>query len=93
MKSLKAVAVVAGSLAAAGAAAPAQASDVMPPTSLNGGLERVLSHPLEVQPVQSNALDTENEGSVLNAVNDVTENLNSADAPTSHLLGGLPLQG
>lgn len=96
MKSLKAAAVVAGSLVITGAAAPAFAADLTP-SSLNGGLDSALdafaNEPVNVMPLQSqsNALDTENKDSVLNTVNGVTETLNSAGGPTG-LLGGLPLQ-
>ncbi|MFJ1606753.1 hypothetical protein ACIOHS_25760 [Streptomyces sp. NPDC088253] len=99
MKSLKAAAVVAGSMVIAGAAAPAfaaQASDLTP-TSLNGALETLTSQRSlsleDVQPLrhQSDALDTENKNSVLNTVNGATKALNSAGGPAK-LLGGLPLQ-
>ncbi|MFE9765461.1 hypothetical protein ACFYPC_13170 [Streptomyces sp. NPDC005808] len=100
MKSLKAAAVVAGSIAIAGAAAPAfayEASDVTP-TSLNGALETITSQRSlsleDVQPLQhqSDALNTENESSPLSAVNRAADALNSVGGPTA-LLGGLPLQG
>ncbi|MGW1063365.1 hypothetical protein ACWD4F_02410 [Streptomyces aureus] len=99
MKSLKAAAVVAGSLVVAGAAAPAFAAGTsgLTPSSLNGALETVTSqHSLSVQDVlplqhQSDALDTEKKGSVLSGVNGATKTLNSAAAP-AQLLGGLPLQ-
>ncbi|MFI6334604.1 hypothetical protein [Streptomyces sp. NPDC050535] len=100
MKSLKAAAVVAGSIAIAGAAAPAfayEASDLTP-TSLNGALDTITSQGTlslkDVQPLQhqSDALNTENADSPLNAVNRATDALNSAGGPTA-LLGGLPLQG
>ncbi|WP_369259451.1 hypothetical protein [Streptomyces sp. R35] len=99
MKSLKAAAVVAGSIVIAGAAAPAfavEASDVTP-SSLNGALETITSQRSislkDVQPLQhqSNALDTENKSSLLNTVNGATKALNAAGGP-SQLLGGLPLQ-
>ncbi|MEV0224769.1 hypothetical protein [Streptomyces sp. NPDC050704] len=99
MKSLKAAAVVAGSLVIAGAAAPAFAADLTP-TSLNGGLESALGavanepvDAMDAMPLQSqsNALDTENKDSVLNTVKGATDTLNSAGGPTG-LLGGLPLQ-
>ncbi|MFF3447340.1 hypothetical protein ACFYXJ_09430 [Streptomyces sp. NPDC002667] len=100
MKSLKAAAVIAGSLAAAGAAGPAFAAGAsgLTPSSLNGALETVTSqHSLSVQDVlplqhQSNALDSENKGSVLNGVNGATKTLNTTASP-AQLLGGLPLQG
>lgn len=93
MKSLKAAAVVAGSLVIAGAAAPAFAHDTadLTPTSLNGAVDTLAKGPIEpadVMPLQhqSDALDTENKDSVLNTVNGATTTLNS-----SGLLGGLPL--
>jgi hypothetical protein len=95
MKSLKAAAVVAGSLALAGAAAPASAQDTadLTPMSLNGAVNTLTNNPLGSSPLQhSNALDTENKHSVLNAVNGVTRALNSAGGP-AQLLGGLPLKG
>ncbi|MFJ4786441.1 hypothetical protein ACWDR3_08890 [Streptomyces sp. NPDC001002] len=95
MKSLKAAAVVAGSVALVGAAAPAfayNASDVTP-TSLNGAVNTLTSgrvDPVDVMPLQhqSNALDTENKDSLLNTVKGATAALNN----TGGLLGGLPLQ-
>lgn len=94
MKSLKAAAVVAGSLVLAGAAAPAFAADTAdhPHTSLNGGIQTLLTQgPGDLMPLQNqnNALDTENENSVLHTVNGATEKLNSSGG----LLGGLPLGG
>ncbi|MEV6618353.1 hypothetical protein AB0N31_31720 [Streptomyces sp. NPDC051051] len=93
MKSLKAAAVVAGSLVIAGAAAPAFANDTadLTPTSLNGAVNTLTKGPVDVMPLkhQSNALDTENENSPLGTVKDATTALN---APGS-LLGGLPLRG
>ncbi|MFD4559678.1 hypothetical protein ACFWP5_36075 [Streptomyces sp. NPDC058469] len=96
MKSLKAAAVVAGSLALAGAAAPAFAygpADVTP-TSLTGAVNTLTSgqlQPADVMPLQhqSDALDTENKGSALNTVKGATAALNQHNP----LLGGLPLQG
>ncbi|MEU6067080.1 MULTISPECIES: hypothetical protein [Streptomyces] len=95
MKSLKAAAVVAGSMALVGAAAPAFAHSTadLTPTSLNGGVNTLTKGPLELNDVmplqhQSDTLDTENKGSVLNAVKGVTGALNQH----SPLLGGLPLQ-
>ncbi|MEV0253075.1 hypothetical protein AB0H82_02200 [Streptomyces sp. NPDC050732] len=90
MKALKAAAVLAGSLAVAGSAAPAVA-DSLTPTSLNGGLDALTSQNLlDTKPVGTNILDTENKGSVINTVKDTAEGLNSAGGPTD-LLGGLPL--
>ncbi|MFJ2262017.1 hypothetical protein ACIOKD_27415 [Streptomyces sp. NPDC087844] len=96
MKSLKAAAVVAGSMAVAGVAAPASAADLAPPTSLNGGIDSALTQlttePVDLMPLQSqsNALDTENQDSALSTVSDATDALNSAGGLTG-LLGGLPL--
>ncbi|WJV47491.1 hypothetical protein [Streptomyces flavofungini] len=90
MKSLKAAAVLAGSMAVAGAAAPAFASDLTP-TSLNGGLETVLGQSmLDTKPVSTNMLDTENKDSVVNTVKDTAEGVNQGGGPAK-LLGGLPL--
>ncbi|MGX1270055.1 hypothetical protein [Streptomyces phaeoluteigriseus] len=91
MKSLKAAAVVAGSMVIAGAAAPAFAYDTadLTPTSLNGAFNTLTKGPIDVMPLrhQSDALDTENKNSPLSTVKDTTTALN---APNS-LLGGLPL--
>lgn len=96
MKSLKAVAVVAGTVALAGAATPAFAQNAanLTPTSLNGGVNSLaegLRGPVDLMPLQnqSDALDTENKGSALNTVKGATGALNNH----SKLLGGLPLQG
>jgi hypothetical protein len=96
MKSLKAVAVVAGTMALAGVAAPAFAQNAtdLTPTSLNGGVNSLaegLRGPVDLMPLQhqSDALDTEKKGSTLNALKGATGALNSH----SKLLGGLPLQG
>ncbi|MEV7193990.1 hypothetical protein AB0N81_19610 [Streptomyces sp. NPDC093510] len=90
MKALKAAAVLAGSIAVAGTAAPAFA-DSLTPTSLNGGLDALTSQSLlDTKPVGTNMLDTENPNSVANTVMDTVEGLNSAGGP-SELLGGLPL--
>jgi hypothetical protein len=95
MKSLKAAAVVAGSVALAGVTAPAfayNASDVTP-TSLNGAVNQLTSHGLTLQDAmplqhQSDALNTENKDSVLNTVKGATTAVNQHNP----LLGGLPLQ-
>lgn len=96
MKSLKAAAVVAGSLALAGAAAPAFAYDTaaVTPTSLNGAVNSLTSSqlkPVDLMPLkhQSNALNTEDKSSPLSAVDGATTALNKPN----QLLGGLPLQG
>ncbi|MFC3577645.1 hypothetical protein ACFOZ0_31160 [Streptomyces yaanensis] len=96
MKSLKAVAVVAGSLVVAGAAAPAFASDAsnITPTSLNGGLATLAAQrTLDVRPLQhqSDTLDTENKDSLLGTAKTTATTLNRNGGPT-RLLGGLPLR-
>jgi hypothetical protein len=95
MKSLKAAAVVAGSMAIAGAAAPAHAHsapDLTPP-GLTGPMNTITKSSVDVVPMrqQSNSLDTENKDSVLHTVKGTTKTLNSNGGPT-RLLGGLPLQ-
>ncbi|MFJ2718194.1 hypothetical protein ACIQMV_12780 [Streptomyces sp. NPDC091412] len=92
MKSLKAAAVLAGSLALTGAAAPAfaQSAADLTPNSLNGAVNTLTKGPVDVMPLQhqSNALNTENQDSLLHTVNGATQTLN---APKP-LLGGLALQ-
>ncbi|HET9381466.1 MAG TPA: hypothetical protein VFP69_11625 [Streptomyces sp.] len=93
MKSLKAAAALAGSLALAGAAAPAFAADgaTLAPAGLTGGVRTLLAAgPGELMPLQtqSHALDTENKDSVLHTVDAATGKLNSSGV----LLGGLPLR-
>ncbi|MEV7070226.1 hypothetical protein ACIQJT_07405 [Streptomyces sp. NPDC091972] len=93
MKSLKAAAVVAGSLVLAGAAAPAFAynSADLTPTSLNGAVNALTRGPIDVMPLQhqSDALDTEKTGSVLNAVKGATQDLNNDGG----IAGVLPVGG
>jgi len=97
MKSLKVGAVVAGSMAIVGAAAPAFANDAsdLAPTSLNGALdtvaERVGENLSDVQPLHTDMLDTTNEDSLAGAVQSTVDNVNEAGVPGG-LLGGLPLQ-
>ncbi|MER7186573.1 hypothetical protein ABT404_45150 [Streptomyces hyaluromycini] len=95
MKSLKAAAVVAGSVALAGVAAPAFAYNTadLTPTSLNGAVNTLTKGPLRLDQAmplqhQSNALDTENKDSVLSTVKGAAGSLNQHNP----LLGGLPLQ-
>nr|WP_030781992.1 hypothetical protein [Streptomyces sp. NRRL S-920] len=90
MKALKAAAVLAGSIAIAGSAAPAFAGGLTP-TSLNGGLESLAGQPLlDTKPVSTNMLDTENENSVVNTATEAVEDVNASGGP-SKMLGGLPL--
>ncbi|MFF9162634.1 hypothetical protein ACF081_20620 [Streptomyces longwoodensis] len=91
MKSLKAAAAVAGTVALAGAATPAFAYDTaeLTPTSINGAWNTLTKGPIDLMPVrhQSDALDTENKDSALSTVNSATDALNAHNP----LLGGLPL--
>ncbi|MEV6961267.1 hypothetical protein AB0M97_19115 [Streptomyces sp. NPDC051207] len=105
MKSLKAAAVAAGSLALAGAAAPAFATETadLTPTSLNGAVNTLTARapgivnevaaqgPGDLMPLQSQsrALDTGNADSPLSTVDSATRTLNAPGG----LLGGLPLKG
>ena len=96
MKSLKAAAVVAGSLAVAGVAAPAFADGAsdLTPSSLNGALQTITTQKtLDVRPIahQSETLDTENKHSVLSTVNGAAAALNR-QIGSSRLLGGLPFR-
>ncbi|KUO20248.1 hypothetical protein [Streptomyces dysideae] len=97
MKSLKAAAVVAGSMVIVGVAAPAFANDAsdFTATSLNGGLDTVTSRAgqdlLDVQPLHTDMLDTENKNSLVGAGQHAVDNANEVGLPGG-LLGGLPLQ-
>lgn len=79
MKPVKVAAVIAGSVLTLGAAAPAFAAQNLP-SSLNGGLGGALEtvtnqETLDAQPVRTNALDPENDGSLVNTVGDVAKGL------------------
>ncbi|MFJ8823637.1 hypothetical protein ACIREE_17800 [Streptomyces sp. NPDC102467] len=95
MKALKIAAVVAGSMAIAGAAAPAFASSDLPPMSLNGGvndaLTQVTNQPL-ASPIDTNLLDPKHEKGLLGTVAGAAKGLHpgGAAAPLG-MLGGLPL--
>ncbi|MEV5144090.1 hypothetical protein [Streptomyces sp. NPDC052727] len=94
MKSLKAAAVVAGSLALAGAAAPAFASGAnLTPQNLDGTLNKLTGGPVATQNVlpvkgQSVALDTEKKDSPLGTVKGAASSLTQSGG----LLGGLPVR-
>ncbi|MET7688831.1 hypothetical protein ABZT06_12785 [Streptomyces sp. NPDC005483] len=93
MKSLKAAAVLTGSLVLAGAAAPAFAlsgADVAQ-ESLNDAVTVIDHGPVQVEPLQSSdALDVKKKKeSLLKAVNRSTTALNKG----TPLVGGLPLHG
>ncbi|MER5489614.1 hypothetical protein ACSMX9_12315 [Streptomyces sp. LE64] len=91
MKPLKAAAVVAGSFALVGAAAPAFAADPMP-TSLNGALEAFTSQStFDARALHTNAIDTEKEGTLMNNVQNTADRLNARGPQAGSLLGGLPV--
>ncbi|MFB7373299.1 hypothetical protein ACFC0D_26010 [Streptomyces sp. NPDC056222] len=88
MKPTKVAAVVAGSVMALGAAAPAMAAESMAiPTSLNGGLATIASEGLK-----TDALSSTTDGSVVKAVGDTATELNKTTR-SAPLIGGLPLGG
>ncbi|MET9432686.1 hypothetical protein [Streptomyces sp. NPDC006551] len=86
MKPTKVAAVVAGSVMALGAAAPAMAAEsAAVPTSLDGGLGSLTSKGLK-----TDALSSTTDGSVVKTVGDAANTLNKTEQARS-LLGGLPL--
>ncbi|MGW0120099.1 hypothetical protein [Streptomyces sp. NPDC003327] len=85
MKPTKVAAVVAGSLMALGAAAPAMATEALTPTSLNGGLEAIAANGLK-----TDVLSSTTEGSPVKSVTDTVGQLNEAGKGGVPLLGGLP---
>ncbi|MEU9999778.1 hypothetical protein ACGFYP_19280 [Streptomyces sp. NPDC048370] len=87
MKPTKVAAVVAGSVMALGAAAPAMAAEAMTPTSLNGGLSTLASEGLK-----TDALSSTTDGSVVKTVGDTANQLNKT-TQSAPLLGGLPVGG
>ncbi|MFD8013782.1 hypothetical protein [Streptomyces sp. NPDC058955] len=84
MKPTKVAAVVAGSLMALGAAAPAMAAEALTPTSLNGGLEAIAANGLK-----SDVLSSTTEGSPVKTVTDTATQLNQTGKGLP-LIGGLP---
>ncbi|GAA0616850.1 hypothetical protein [Streptomyces crystallinus] len=100
MKPMKVAAVVAGSLAVVGAAAPAFASGGMgapgmTPTSLNGGVEtlanQALTNPTPTV-VQTDALDPNKEDSLFHTLGQATSSANKTNGLVpAGLLGGLPV--
>ncbi|MFF8607349.1 hypothetical protein ACF06X_15560 [Streptomyces sp. NPDC015346] len=86
MKPTKVAAVVAGSVMALGAAAPAMAvPSAALPTNLNGGLAKIAGEGLK-----TDALSSTTDGSVVKTVGDATSQLDKA-GKNAPLLGGLPL--
>ncbi|WP_329078272.1 hypothetical protein OG211_14295 [Streptomyces niveus] len=102
MKPTKVAAVVAGSVLALGAAAPAFAGQNLP-MSLNGGLgqaaETVTNQErLDPTVVNTNALDPKNDGSLVNSLGDVAKGLNGgakggAKGKGTHGKGGKGAKG
>ncbi|WP_351228093.1 hypothetical protein [Streptomyces sp. NPDC002133] len=92
MKPMKVAAVVAGSLVAAFAAAPAFAADLAP-SSLNGALDTVTTQSSAAAGSLANErLDTEQKGSLLHTANGAAGDLNDAGKlGPKGLLGGLPV--
>ncbi|MFF8839793.1 hypothetical protein [Streptomyces sp. NPDC015130] len=86
MKSTKVAAIVAGSLVALGAAAPAMATEALTPTSLNGGLDAIAANGLK-----TDVLSSTTEGSPVKTVTDTVGQLNEAGKGGSSMLGGLPV--
>lgn len=89
-KSVKMAALVVGTLAAAGSAAPAFAADDLTPTSLNGGLYTAIDQTQgAVDTVSSDALDSNKADSLGPTVDAVTEQVTPVvqqGLPTGHLL-------
>ncbi|MFF8656521.1 hypothetical protein [Streptomyces huasconensis] len=88
MKALKAAAVLAGSIAIAGSAAPAFAGGLTP-TSLTTEVESLATQPLlDRQPGDGNLIDAQKGASVVNTVSDAADRVNTRGGPTK-LIGGL----
>ncbi|WP_175412819.1 hypothetical protein [Streptomyces sp. TRM64462] len=89
MKPTKVAAVVAGSVMALGAAAPAFAADTLTPSSLNGAVDTLGKRGLaEAVPTDAVAKVTDN--NVVSKVADTAGGLDAA-GKTAPLLGGLPV--
>ncbi|BAC73072.1 hypothetical protein AQJ43_24540 [Streptomyces avermitilis] len=86
MKSLKAAAVVAGSMVLAGAVAPAaaHAATEVPPASLTGAVNQLTKGPVNLSP-----LHADNKGSALGTVKGAADSLTQQG--NARLIGGLPL--
>ncbi|MFJ8310908.1 MULTISPECIES: hypothetical protein [unclassified Streptomyces] len=99
MKSLKIAAAVAGSLAVAGAAAPAFAhGHLTHPMSPNSGVDSLAQHlataPVaDAMPIQTNLLDPQSNDSLRHTVGSAARGLGETrgTAQTGRLLGGIPL--
>ncbi|MFD5424924.1 hypothetical protein [Streptomyces sp. NPDC127084] len=95
MKPMKVLAIVAGSLVAAGAASPASAIDYPPATTLGGGINTLTTQSKSAaEPLTGETLDSEKAGTLLNEVKGATTELNKAkQAAPAKLIGGLPVNG
>ncbi|MET9803372.1 hypothetical protein [Streptomyces sp. NPDC006368] len=89
MKPTKVAAVVAGSVMALGAAAPAFAADSLTPSSLNGAVDTLGKRGL-AEAVPSDAVSKAADNNLVGKVTDTAGNLKPKDKA---LLGGLPLGG
>ncbi|MET9429772.1 MULTISPECIES: hypothetical protein [unclassified Streptomyces] len=87
MKPTKVAAVVAGSVMALGAAAPAFAADSLTPTSLNGAVDTLGKRGL-TEAVPSDAVSKAADSNLVGKVTDTAGDLKPKAKP---LLGGLPL--
>ncbi|MFV0135927.1 hypothetical protein ACLGIH_22385 [Streptomyces sp. HMX87] len=98
MKSLKAAAVIAGSVVLAGAATPALAQAPggagIAPTGLDGAVDTLAKGPVHVVPLhhRPDVLGTENPESK-DSVLDTVKGAATQPNPAGGLLGGLPLNG
>ncbi|MFG3499265.1 hypothetical protein [Streptomyces sp. NPDC047928] len=90
MKPTKVAAVVAGSVMALGAAAPAFAADTLTPSSLNGAVDTLGKRGL-TEAVPGDAVAKVTDNKVVDKVSDTAGDLNTAQNGKSPLLGGLPL--
>lgn len=90
MKPTKVAAVVAGSVMALGAAAPAFAVDTLTPSSLNGGVEALGKRGL-TEAVPTDAVGKVTDGKAVDKVQGAAGGLESAKDTAQPLLGGLPL--
>jgi hypothetical protein len=92
MKSLKAAAVVTGSLIIAGAAAPAfaqNATEVVHP-SFNNAMRTLDKGPVQAQSLKGGALDAKRKGKKKGALLTTVERTSTALGDGATLLGGLP---
>ncbi|OKK02774.1 hypothetical protein AMK26_24675 [Streptomyces sp. CB03234] len=92
MKPTKVAAVVAGSVMALGAAAPAFAVDSLTPSSLNGGVEALGKRGL-TEAVPTDAVGKVTNGKAVDKVQDAAGGLEPAKDTAQPLLGGLPALG